>query len=177
MVNTVALAIFGGHCRLSEDSIKDPVFSSDSEDDDEDDDDDDCWTGSLTLLFTSLTLALAVENVAIQVVRTNRMMDFIFFVDTSSDDVEELDEDFMKELSEGLDDLVLAEKFSRSPLPDERNRRVTKPRKRTHTKEIAEFHLDEWIHLQMDKNAAHQIFALRQKWQVCSHYIALNMAI
>lgn len=55
LVNTVALAIFGGHCRLSQDSIKERVFSSDSDeddendddDDDEDDDDDDAWTGVL----------------------------------------------------------------------------------------------------------------------------------
>lgn len=54
LVNTVALAIFGGHCRLSKDSIKEPVLSSDSEEDDDgdDDDDDDDWTtGTLTVSF------------------------------------------------------------------------------------------------------------------------------
>lgn len=72
----------------------------------------------------------------------------------------------MKELSEGLDDLALAEKFSRSPLPDERNRRLTKARRRGQTKETADFHLDEWIKLQMERNAVQHLFALRQKWQV-----------
>lgn len=46
----MALTIFGGHCRLSHDSIVDPVLSSDSGDSD-DDDDDDAWTGIHLLSF------------------------------------------------------------------------------------------------------------------------------
>ncbi len=50
LVNTVALAIFGGHCRLSNESIKDPVFSSESEDYD-DNYDDESTTGTNFFLF------------------------------------------------------------------------------------------------------------------------------
>lgn len=49
LVNTVALAIFGGHCRLSSESLKDPVLSSESENGD--DDDDDWTTGSHSIAF------------------------------------------------------------------------------------------------------------------------------
>ena len=50
LVNTVALAIFGGQSRLSKESIKEPALSSDSEDEDDEDDDDDDWTtGALTV--------------------------------------------------------------------------------------------------------------------------------
>lgn len=70
------------------------------------------------------------------------------------------------ELSEGLDDLALAERFSRSPLPDLRNRPNAKPKKKNKSKGISTFHLDDWINLQMQTNSANQLFVLRQKWQV-----------
>lgn len=124
LVNTVALAIFGGHCRLSSESLKDPVLSSESENGDDDDDD---WT-----------------------------------TDDASEESEDIDDALLKELSEGLHDLELAEKFSHSPLPDERN---FKQKKKNISKAKSEFHLDEWICLMMETNAAHHLFAIRQKWQ------------
>lgn len=75
----------------------------------------------------------------------------------------------MKELGEGLDDLALAEKFCRSPLPDERDRRVTPSKRKTNSKSLnglAEFHLDDWIKLKIETKASRLLFALRQKWQV-----------
>ena len=90
-----------------------------------------------------------------------------FNLDTSSDESEVPDIDLLVELSEGLDDLALAEKFCRSPLPDLGNRRIAKPKKKSKSKATSAFHLDDWISFQMETSAAYQLFALRQKWQVC----------
>lgn len=88
---------------------------------------------------------------------------FYLCIDDSCDESEDIDDALLKELSEGLYDLELAEKFSHSPLPDERN---FKPKKKNISKTTSEFHLDEWISLKMETNAAHHLFAVRQKWQV-----------
>ena len=37
-------------------------------------------------------------------------------------------------------------------------------------KTMYDFHLDEWIRFRMDSQSAHQLFSLRQKWQVRSHF-------
>ena len=86
------------------------------------------------------------------------------YLDVSSTD-ESLDDETLKELSEGLENIALAEKFCRSPLPDERNGSGARPKKKKE-KQMAEFHLDDWIRLRVDSDAAHKLFALRQKWQV-----------
>lgn len=153
LVTPVVLAIFGGHCRLAESSIKDDPTSSDSEDDDDDDDDDDdLWEGTC-ILFTKLEISSY---------NLNNL--YIFHVDVSSTD-ESLDDETLKELSEGLENIALAEKFCRSPLPDVRNGSGARPKKKKE-KQMAEFHLDDWIRLRIDSDAAHKLFALRQKWQV-----------
>lgn len=150
----MVLAVFGGHCRLADDCIKDEVSESESGSDYEDrDDDDDLWEGNDYQSFLSTCF----------IVRHPKPM-FSFSDISSSQD--SLDEETLKELSEGLEDLSLAEKFCRSPLPEEENGR--KKRSKAPVKKMAEFRLDEWIHLRMEKNAAHQLFALRRKWQVCS---------
>lgn len=78
-----------------------------------------------------------------------------------------MDEELLDELAEGLEDLDLAEKFSRSPLPDERRQSGVKVKKeKAQVIKGTEFHLDDWIHLKMENEAAHLLFSLRQKWQV-----------
>jgi hypothetical protein len=94
-------------------------------------------------------------------------------IDISSD---ELDEELMRELSEGLDDLDLARKFCCSPLLDERCQSGVKVKKeKAKVVTGTEFHLDDWIHLKMDNEAAHHLFSLRQKWQVIQLSSAPNL--
>lgn len=151
LVTPVVLAVFGGHCRLAEDCIKDgPVVSGKADEDDniDDDDDDDLWEGTWDI--PRLRLAVFKSSSSCK--------------DLSTSD-ESLDEDALRELSEGLEDIALAEKFCRSPLPSERNGSGATSKRKGQSK-MAEFQLDEWIRLRMDKNAALQLFKLRQKWQV-----------
>ena len=81
----------------------------------------------------------------------------------------------MKELSEGLDDLVLAEQFSR-PMADrdsvaKKEKSVTDKHKNSSApKTMCDLHLDDWICFRMNSQSAHQLFSLRQKWQVRSHF-------
>lgn len=145
----MALAIFGGHCRLSKESIKDPVFSSESEDYD-DNDYDESSSGTWILFLFSILISIFNSK-------------FVFPTDDSSDD--DTDDD-IEELNEGLNDLELAEKFCHSPLPDDRKSKAGKQTKKNNQKALSEFHLDEWICLKMETNSAHQLFAMRQKWQV-----------
>ena len=85
-------------------------------------------------------------------------------LDETSD--ENLDEETLRELSEGLDDLVLAEAFSRSGLRKSVARKGKKPKKNGQGKKMCEFQLDEWVLFKMDYQSASLLFALRQKWQV-----------
>ena len=81
----------------------------------------------------------------------------------------------MKELSEGLDDLVLAEQFSR-PFADDSvaAKKSANDKKKDPAKTMyKDFHLDDWIRFRMDSQSAQQLFALRQKWQV-SASITMN---
>jgi len=82
----------------------------------------------------------------------------------------------MKELSEGLDDLVLAEQFSRSMADSnsvaKKDKSLSDKQKNSSSpKTMCDFHLDDWIRFRMDSQSAHQLFSLRQKWQVRCRFL------
>ena len=117
----------------------------------------------ITVTKRTMTTIIQVDNYLL-LTALKVVLILYLLLDISSD---ELDEELLKELSEGLDDLDLAGKFCRSPLPDERCQSGVKAKKDKAKLLIGtEFHLDDWIHLKMDNEAAHRLFSLRQKWQV-----------
>lgn len=149
LVTPLVLAVFGGHCRLAEDRIRDEnIFTSDSSDDDFLDDDDDDWEGRQqhTVFFAVLLIQSLSQ------------------CEDVSTDESSLDEQNIEELAEGLEDIALAEEFCRALLPDERNVSCRKSRK--NGRQMSCLYLDDWIHFRMEKRTAQLVLALRQKWQV-----------
>ena len=164
LVSPITLAIFGGHCRLPQNSVVDchngrPGNADDDDDDDDDyldddDDDDDDYFGNIGPL------------VCFSAEFTSDHLESVRDADDSS--VEELDEETIRELGEGLDEMDdLVQQFCRSQLEDENENSGCKyRRKMTKTEELCDLRIDEWILLRLDKNSSQSLFALRQKWQV-----------
>jgi len=162
LVSPITLAIFGGHCRLPQNSVVDchngGLGAADDDDDDDDyldddDDDDDDYFGNIgPLVCFSAEFTSDLESVR----------------DADDSSVEELDEEAIRELGEGLDGMDdLVQQFCRSQLEDDNENDGCKYRKKmTKMEELCELRIDEWIRLRLDKNSSQSLFALRQKWQV-----------